>query len=533
MSTLKEVSDNLKSVDQKLASVRSGQYDQNRLNIDNSDRLIAVMEDVVMRTGRSENILSQMFGHLGYIRRKLQKGVSVEKDSSVVERAPDPSFVGPIRPDPVATGDSLEERREQQQWQNDLLDAIRALSESKKDDKNESEPKKEGLRIGEMLRSVGLIGGLLAASLGAAFGSFMAYLTPVTKLLGGIANRLGPVQGLFISFVEGIKNLGTRIKEIGSSVGKTLKNAFTINPDGKLGKALQFMKDLFGGKGKGPIGKIIESITKTFKSVGGYLSKFSGIFKTFAGLAGRLFYPIAGIIVSVKSVFDSIKSGSGIFDTFKNLVDDLFTFFVTDLLDMVKGAIGWISGKLGFEGIQEYLSSFSFSDMYLVLSEKLFGVIESIGTYASDIFGDLIGGFKKLISGDFIEGIVGIFTAINKPFKDLREWLGDIIARVLETLAPKNLALLAAGSENAKGFDYILKGETILKGDAAAVKPMTGSELDKAVKENNKTSDNPIIIQDNSNNSTNTSGGGGGETHVHTGVTSTDGADPNILAFGR
>ena len=145
MSTLKEVSDNLKSVDQKLASVRSGQYDQNRLNIDNSDRLIAVMEDVVMRTGRSENILSQMFGHLGYIRRKLQKGVSVEKDSSVVERAPDPSFVGPIRPDPVATGDSLEERREQQQWQNDLLDAIRALSESKKDDKNESEPKRKVL----------------------------------------------------------------------------------------------------------------------------------------------------------------------------------------------------------------------------------------------------------------------------------------------------------------------------------------------------------------------------------------------------
>jgi hypothetical protein len=519
-----------------MASVRSGQYDQNRLNIDNSDRLIAVMEDVVMRTGRSENILSQMFGHLGYIRRKLQKGVSVEKDSSVVER--DPSFVGPIRPDPVATGDSLEERREQQQWQNDLLDAIRNLSDNPP--KEDKDPKKESsglLRLGKLASAAAITIGALTGSIASLFKP-LAWLTSklTPKTLKSFMGKIG--YTIKAVFVEG----GRAIKNAVGNFASKLKTLFTENKIAKLlvsisekfksfTKPLDTLKDTLsftkGGKGGSIFKRIGAAFTKIFSLFGSFGRTIATVFK----IASRVFAPLVAAFIAGKNILNDIKTGDLGFGTIARIIDDLIKFFVIDMLDMVKGAFGWISGKLGFEGIQEFLSSFSFGDLYLLLKEKLFGVIESIGTYASDIFGDLIGGFKKLISGDFIEGIVGIFTAINKPFKDLKKWLGNIVLRVLETLTPKNLALLAAGSENAKGFDYILKGEAAAQVDA--VKPMTGSELDKAVKENNKTSDNPIIIQDNSNNSTNTSGGGGGETHVHTGVTSTDGADPNILAFGR
>ena len=130
MATLREVSGKLESVrdGQTVQSkvLIDGQENQTKVQTSNSEALKGVMENVVMRVGRSENLLSQMFGHLGYIRRNLSKGGS------------------------NTSGDDLESRNETKIWQSSMLEAIQNLGASKEED----DPKKDD-KPSEMLTSNG------------------------------------------------------------------------------------------------------------------------------------------------------------------------------------------------------------------------------------------------------------------------------------------------------------------------------------------------------------------------------------------
>ena len=442
MATLKEVSGNLQSVDQKLASVREGQEDQNKVQTDNSESLKIVMQDVAMRVGRSGNIMSQMFGHVGYIRRNLNKSGAT-------------------------TGDDLERERENKEWQHALLDAVQNIG-SVSGDKDDNS-KKEDSSLG--LLRLGGLASLSAVALGGLLGSISSLMKPLTSIVGWFGKKLTPkiltsYMGMIgnvikAGFTEGITKVKSGFTEAGkfiSSMGDKLKSIFT---EGKLGKVLtgisarfKSLKDSFAVLGKTLSFAGGGKSTGVFEKVGGFfrkiVEKFGSFGKTLGSvfrIASRIFAPLTTIFITGKNIVEDLMSGDLGFGTIGRIIDDLIKFFFVDLADMVKSAISWVSEKLGFERFSKFLDSFKFSDLY-------------------------------------------------EDFK-------AFMVRVKDVFTFSNLALLATGNPKAKGFDYMFGSGEVISSSNVTSKPTGSSELTSAVKENEiaRTASN-VVIQDNSTNTT-------------------------------
>ena len=444
MTTLKEVSGNLQSVDQKLVSVREGQEDQNKVQTDNSEMLKLVMEDVAMRVGRSGNILSQMFGHVGYIRRNLKKSGGT-------------------------TGDDLERERETKEWQSSLLEAIQNIS-SASDDKDNKSKKEESKSLLGLMRLGGLAS-LSAVALGGLLGSISGLMKPLTSIVGWFRKKLTPkiltsYMGMIgnvikSGFAEGITKVKNGFSQAGkfiSSMGNKFKSIFT---EGKLGKVLTGISTRFkslkdslsvlgktlsfagGGKSTGVFEKVGGTLKKIFEKFGSFGKALGSVFK----LVSRVFAPLSAIFITGKTIIEDLMSGEFGFGTLGRVVDDLLKFFFVDLADMVKDAISWVSEKLGFGKFSKFLDSFKFSDFY----------------------------------------------------EDVKAFM----MRLRDVFTFKNLALLATGDSKAKGIGYIFGGETGISSATVTNRPTGSQQLTEAVKENEttKTASN-IVMMDNSTNTT-------------------------------
>jgi hypothetical protein len=72
----------------------------------------------------------------------------------------------------------------------------------------------------------------------------------------------------------------------------------------------------------------------------------------------------------IMSVWDTVKGAlagweeGGFVGAIGGAIKGLFNGLVFGVLDMIKGAISWIAGALGFTAVEEFLDSFSFADMF-------------------------------------------------------------------------------------------------------------------------------------------------------------------------
>lgn len=166
-----------------------------------------------------------------------------------------------------------------------------------------------------------------------------------------------------------IKTLGTKIK---SGLG-AIKSFFTsvitslFKPFTDVGRAFKDILTQFGviSKGTGPLASIMGYI----KNLGGLLNKFKGLFKLLGFAIGKLIFPIIMIIDFIRGIFDSLET-STFTSPIAKAIDALLTGvgfavggFMGGLLDLIKDAVSWIAEKLGFEGLSEWLDSFSFREM--------------------------------------------------------------------------------------------------------------------------------------------------------------------------
>tara|TARA_B100001093_G_scaffold162605_1_gene155012 strand:+ start:6232 stop:7959 length:1728 start_codon:yes stop_codon:yes gene_type:complete len=215
-----------------------------------------------------------------------------------------------------------------------------------------------------------------------AFAAGFAGLNVFRKTTGqfgklGFFGRLGGVIG----------TLAKPFKAIGSLVGR-LKN-FVLAP-------LQGLGSTFKSLGKFiPSPKIFGPAQGIFKRVSGILKTVFSAFRSIGSFLGRLFVPLTAIIFTIKNIFSGIKNGEGIFEIIGNTISDLFKFFITDFLDLIRNVFAWIAGKLGFENIAESLESFSFaeifSNIFTTIKDTIIGFIDNIKDSIADIgMGDTI-----------------------------------------------------------------------------------------------------------------------------------------------
>jgi hypothetical protein len=468
MATLKEVSGKLESV-RDGQSVQSkvlidGQENQTKVQTSNSEALKGVMENVVMRVGRSENLLSQMFGHLGYIRRNLSKGGS------------------------NTSGDDLESRNETKIWQSSLLEAIQNIGASKEED----DPKKDD-KPSEMLTRLGLFASLAAVAMGTLAGSIAGLFKPLGAIIKFLTPKfiskivkfpieigkaitqvfmtgLGKVREGFTFVGKMISGWGTKLKvmftesKLGQVIAKVSERFKSfMKPFEVLGKTLSFAG---GSKTTGPIAKVMEFFQKLGTKFGSFAKTLGSVFK----VVSKIFAPLAAAFIVGKNIVSDLMSGEFGFGTLKNIIDDLLKFFVVDLADMVKDAISWVSEKLGFEKFSAFLDSFSFGAAYESIKEGIANFIDSPVEFMKEVF------------------------------TNMTEMMARVFKRAKEVFSFANLAILiGSGGESGKGLDYLLNGKDDISAAGATNKPTGSNQLNSAVKENDvvKATAN-IVMMDNS-----------------------------------
>lgn len=234
---------------------------------------------------------------------------------------------------------------------------------------------------GGLLSGLGLAG--LVGALGAAVAGYFAGLTtalaktlPSPKALTGpIADFFGRVKSLAVSFGKLFAGTG-RIKDFDAfgDFAKTIRN---------FGEAVRKIttpvKNFFA-----PLGELTKLLpsggTKFAEGIKAFGSKLAGIFNVFAKIA----VPLTAIIGTVKGIvksFDEFGEDTSLLEkfliTFKNVVRELFSAFVTSLLELGKDIVSWVAGALGFTAIEKYLDSFDIDQKFReIFDGAISGIIE-------------------------------------------------------------------------------------------------------------------------------------------------------------
>ena len=288
-------------------------------------------------------------------------------------------------------------------------------------------------------------------------------------------NTIKFLTSLFSGIKRGIlaiKTLGTKLK---SGLG-TIKSFFTsvitslFKPFTDVGRAFKDILTQFGAisKGTGPLASIINSI----KNLGGLLNKFKGLFRLLGFAIGKLIFPIIMIIDFVRGIFDSLET-STFTSPIAKAIDALLTGvgfavggFMGGLLDLIKDAVSWIAEKLGFEGLSEWLDSFSIREM---VERGFSDMAEFFSSLFNDFIPALIAGvkaaavpggktfeeaFNERLSG--VESVAGAGAKGDKRFFELRDQQDEIDSKIRE-----QEEAIAAGDLRT-GFANMSKREDVL-----------------------------------------------------------------------
>lgn len=240
---------------------------------------------------------------------------------------------------------------------------------------------------------------------------------PFLRLGGIFAIAFKPVRVAIDTFADTFKGIGRTIAGAFRSV------AFNI---GRVASPLNKLRKTVIGI-VGPLTKlpVLSSVTTFFSKAGGFL-KF----------LGKLFFPftiIIALVDTVKGFYQGffgtdLEEGEEPPEGFINKlmagleggVAGLVNSLVGIPLDFLKGAVGWVLGKMGFTGAEEALASFSFKEMLDDIIGIIFNPIDSAIALFKKIFNfDIVGMIRKLPFGS---KLLDFFTTdeTEQAIKDIK-----------------------------------------------------------------------------------------------------------------
>lgn len=213
------------------------------------------------------------------------------------------------------------------------------------------------------------------------------------------------------------------IPEFGEFFKDVTKLKEVFLPLKKAGKAT--------GDGIGIIGRFMNTIGGTFKSIMNAVKPIFGVFRT---LGRVIFFPltiIMGVFDSIKGAIEGFKQ-EGILGGILGAIGGLARGLIGMPLDLLKSGISWIAGKLGFENFSEMLDSFSFSDM-------IFGMFMKVANIGNEIISNLFGGFED-----------GFGAGMKQMLKTLMIYIKRMLLFPVAIMAG-GVAALAAALPGGKG----------------------------------------------------------------------------------
>jgi Flp pilus assembly pilin Flp len=209
---------------------------------------------------------------------------------------------------------------------------------------------------------------------------FMKFLTE-NSIFRVLKNGFNSIKNLLFGSFEGdeiklvkdfIGNIGKRI----SAFFEPIKNFFSFGENSTFGKIVARLKSVFSfaqegsgfAKMLGTVGRVIGRLAWPITLIMSVIDAVTGAFKGFVNTEGTILDKVIG----------------GIAGGISGLLEGLIGM----PLDLLKSAVSWIAGKLGFEEAETFLDSFNFVDIIrdivmspIVMLKRAFnGILEIIAS---------------------------------------------------------------------------------------------------------------------------------------------------------
>ena len=294
------------------------------------------------------------------------------------------------------------------------------------------------------------LGVIIAAISGALLGAVAGLAIGFVKMWGDIFKFIGK------TFTKIFPNTSKMLGDIFGKGGKISKFFASIKAFFTESKAFKVMDDLIT-KGKAAITKVMKPIKATFtamkagwtsmitkikswikmimdpiddlkkllgmggdagkaaKSPGKFLKIFKGFFDGFKKIFAKIMWPLQ-IIISLfeggmeakDAVEKSTSLPASIFNAIIGFVGGVLDGLIFGMLDLIKGAISWIAGFLGFKDVEATLDSFSFSKMW--------------NEFLDDIYE-----WFNLLFEDPVKALTNLVSSIFGGYLDLNSFILDMV----------------------------------------------------------------------------------------------------------
>ena len=303
--------------------------------------------------------------------------------------------------------------------------------------------------MGTIAAIAGLVVGFVTGVVSALVSTFTKVMTAIGKflkldvLLAKIGLSSAKIAEFFKPLTDGFKKISTSISEAFTFVKTAILESSLVK---NIKKFFEPLKDLFAFFSKE--GSIISKITSLGGKVSSWFSKLTEIFGLFFRV-GKVFGKLFGYVGIAISVFESISKAFEVFQKTGDIgaalevgVVGFINAFTGEILDLLKDAVSWIAGALGFKDVEKFLDSFSFSDIIAEYFKRFIkagrDLFEQFFQNFVDIFDDIS---KKFGEGNIIGGIIEIFRGFLKTaatlFLDMPK---NFLASGMETLGFNSFA---------------------------------------------------------------------------------------------
>jgi hypothetical protein len=252
--------------------------------------------------------------------------------------------------------------------------------------------------------------------------SIRSGLSPIISVFSGAITEIRTlfqnVLGRFSKVTSGISKFGQTVGAVAKTVGRlfaplnfifiafeTITGALEGFKEGGILGALQ-------GGIKGFIDGFIAIPLDLLKSALSWLARNLGMEGVATALESFSFSDIFGAIVDIpfnliNKAVDFLKKQFGFDGEGMPSVLDIVSGLYTLPYDLVKSVVGWIAGKLGFEQAEEFLNSFSFSDIIESIVKAPFELFEKLRDFLVEKVKEMSGFLVKILPGP-LKKLLGI-----------------------------------------------------------------------------------------------------------------------------
>lgn len=142
---------------------------------------------------------------------------------------------------------------------------------------------------------------------------------------------------------------------------------------------------------------------------------FTGMFRLVTGVFGRIFAVVTGIVMGVDQGIKDFTNMEG--DLLDKIYTGIFGFIrgfskiITVPLDWLKTAVAWVSEALGFEDFAAMLNSFSITEEFGKLMDKILGFVLGVKDFVISKGGGIVSSGLRMLGFDESADKVDNFVA--------------------------------------------------------------------------------------------------------------------------